>query len=62
MALSASNFDRVSFVNTRGRSGLHIVYVHESDILCDRVFGPEMRVSDDSGILFENKAKRTEFY
>jgi hypothetical protein len=48
-------------LNTRGWSGLHVLNVRKSDMICDHVFGTEMHVSGDSGILFENKAKRIEF-
>jgi hypothetical protein len=37
------------------------VNVHGSDLVCDNIFGTEMHVSGDSGILFENKAKNPEF-
>jgi hypothetical protein len=31
---------------------LHIVYVHKSDVLNDNVFGTEMHVNGDRGVLF----------
>jgi hypothetical protein len=41
----------VSLLNTR-------LVAHESHILCDHMFGTEMRVSGDSGVLFENKIQK----
>jgi hypothetical protein len=62
VVLSVSLHDHVLFLNTRCQSGLHIMNVYESDVLCDHVVRTEMDVSGDSSILLGNKAKSTEFY
>jgi hypothetical protein len=46
---SVGYHDRLSFLNSRNRPGLHIGHVYESGAFCDHAFRTEMHVGGDSG-------------